>query len=123
MTNITRDELKRRLDRGEKIHLVDVLPRGQYEEGHLPGAISIPAREIPGKAPLLLRDKEAPIVTYCSGAQCSASEEAAEDLRSLGYNNVFEYKAGKEDWEKAGLPMQSAASKSDEGINVNQNSG
>jgi rhodanese-related sulfurtransferase len=44
---------------------VDVLPREQYEELHLAGAINIPLRELGARAPNEL-DSAKPVITYCN---------------------------------------------------------
>jgi rhodanese-related sulfurtransferase len=44
--------------------LVEVLPRGEYDEEHLPGAISIPLREL-NRATTSQLDKIRPVITYC----------------------------------------------------------
>ena len=41
-TNITREELKAKMDRGEKFVLVDALSAKHYDSSHLPGAINLP---------------------------------------------------------------------------------
>ncbi len=59
---IDRDEVRRLVDLGAQ--LVEVLPRNEYEEDHLPGAISMPLRELEKEARSTLgRDK--PVVVYC----------------------------------------------------------
>jgi rhodanese-related sulfurtransferase len=50
------------LDRGAQ--LVEVLPRDEFEEDHLPGAISLPLREVDADAVHRL-DRTRPIVVYC----------------------------------------------------------
>ena len=59
---IGRREVQRLLDEGA--HLVEVLPREEFDEEHLPGAISIPLRRIDEEAPKLLDPTGATIV-YC----------------------------------------------------------
>ncbi len=44
--------------------LVEVLPREEYEEAHLPGAINIPLKELDGEATARLR-RDAPVIVYC----------------------------------------------------------
>jgi rhodanese-related sulfurtransferase len=44
--------------------LVEVLPRREYEEEHLPGAISLPLREL-DRATSSQLDKSRPVITYC----------------------------------------------------------
>jgi rhodanese-related sulfurtransferase len=48
---ISVDELKARLDRGEKADVIDVRPWSQYAERHIKGARSMPLRSGPERAP------------------------------------------------------------------------
>ena len=63
---ITRDELKSKLDRGDKFHLVETLPAEAYHHAHLPGAINLPPDRLRELAPAMLPDKSAEIVVYCA---------------------------------------------------------
>lgn len=45
------------------------------------------------------------LVVYCKGKECTDSHFLAEDLQALGYDNLFVYKDGFDDWFKAGLPV------------------
>jgi rhodanese-related sulfurtransferase len=49
---------------GEGAQLVEVLPRAEYEDEHLPGAISIPLKELDGERVRQL-DRSRPIIAYC----------------------------------------------------------
>ena len=62
---ITREELKQRLDSREEFVLVEALPAERYREGHIPGAINLPPDQVRTLAPKLLPDKDAEIVLYC----------------------------------------------------------
>jgi rhodanese-related sulfurtransferase len=46
------------------VHLVDVLPRPEYDERHIPGAIHLSLREFSDET-LSSLDRSAPIVVYC----------------------------------------------------------
>ncbi|HEV8682105.1 MAG TPA: rhodanese-like domain-containing protein [Actinomycetota bacterium] len=59
---IGRREVQRLLDEGAQ--LVEVLPREEYDEEHLPGAVNIPLRRIDDDAPRLL-DSSRPVIVYC----------------------------------------------------------
>jgi rhodanese-related sulfurtransferase len=55
-------ELERLLAAGAQ--LAENLPEAEYREGHLPGAISLPLRELtPERAAVL--DRERPVIVYC----------------------------------------------------------
>lgn len=61
--NVTRDRVQRLLTEGAQ--LVEVLPREQYDELHLTGAVNIPLKELGQRAPREL-DRTKPVVTYCN---------------------------------------------------------
>ena len=61
-TEIDRGRVRELLDQGAQ--LVEVLPSAEYEEDHLPGAISIPLRQIDRQADTLL-DRNRPVIVYC----------------------------------------------------------
>ena len=105
---ITRDQLKSAIDAGSVV-VVETLRQEHFEQGHLPGAIHIHYEAVPDKAPELLPDKHAAIVTYCSNPACRNSEIAANQLTAMGYTNVRKYAEGKQDWADAGLPLESSA--------------
>jgi rhodanese-related sulfurtransferase len=62
---ITREELKAKMDLGEKIVLVDALSAEHYESSHLPGAITLPSINLPyefvDEAEEIVSDKNADI--------------------------------------------------------------
>lgn len=63
---ISRDDLKAKIDRGESFALVETLPEATYHHAHLPGAINLPPDMVKELAPLLLPDKSAEVIVYCS---------------------------------------------------------
>ena len=87
---------------------VDARSRAAYDEGHLPGAVSLPweafetafgevaAALIPG----------IPLVTYCEGGDCIISHLLARSLRQGGYDDVRTLAGGFEAWIEAGFPVE-----------------
>jgi hypothetical protein len=63
---VTRTELIGALRAG-RITLVDVLSPESFAATHIPAAINLPVAEIPRRAPELLPDRRARIITYCGG--------------------------------------------------------
>ena len=105
---IDRDELRGRLERGDVV-VVEALGPEYYEDAHLPGALNLPHDRVDELAPRLLPDKSATVVVYCANLACQNSAIAARRLVQLGYADVYEYEAGKQDWVDAGLPVESGA--------------
>ena len=62
-TRIDNDALRSLLDRGD-VQLVEVLPAEEYEEEHLPGAISLPLKQLDASTAAVL-DRARPVVVYC----------------------------------------------------------
>ena len=65
-TAIFRDEVRRLV--GEGAQLVDVLPREEYKDEHLPGAINIPLKELDRETTAKLK-RDAPVIVYCHDYQ------------------------------------------------------
>lgn len=59
---IGREEVRQLLEQGAQ--LVEVLPPSEYDEDHLPGAISLPLRRLEADAVNVL-DRNRPIIVYC----------------------------------------------------------
>jgi rhodanese-related sulfurtransferase len=93
------------LERGAQ--LVEVLPREEYDELHLPGAINLPLKELDAQHAERL-DRERPVVVYCWDALCDMSPRAATRLSQLGFD-VYDYALSKVDWMAHGLPMEGTA--------------
>ena len=68
------------------VTVLDVRPAEEYIAGHIPGAISIPLKELQLRLSDLPRDQE--IVAYCRGPYCVLSIQAVEILRARGFNAV-----------------------------------
>ena len=102
---VSLEELKRRLDAGEKMTLVDVREKDEVRAGYIPGAISIPRGFLEIQAEQKLPDKNARIVAYCAGGTRSAL--AAATLAELGYTNVETANPGFVRWKDLGWPMES----------------
>jgi rhodanese-related sulfurtransferase len=103
---ITRDEIVDLLAAREPIQFVETLRAEHFEQGHLPGAVHIHFEDVEERAPELLTDRDALIVTYCSNTACQNSRIAAEKLAKLGYTDVRRYEEGKQDWTEAGLELE-----------------
>lgn len=95
-TDISVIELKKRLDAGEKINLIDVREQFEYDEFNLGGEL-IPLGTLPGKLEDLetLRDEE--VIVHCrSGAR---SGTAKMFLTQRGFTNVRNLIGGVMDWQ------------------------
>jgi rhodanese-related sulfurtransferase len=105
---LTVDQVKGKLDRGERFHLVDVREESEWNKDHLPKAIHLGKGVIERDAEQQLPDTTAEIVLYCGGGFRSAL--AAESLQKMGYTNVLSMDGGIRDWRGKGYPLTSGHS-------------
>ncbi|MEW6297888.1 MAG: molybdopterin-synthase adenylyltransferase MoeB [Thermodesulfobacteriota bacterium] len=97
---VTVEEVKQRLERGERWALLDVREREEYREGHLEGAISLPRGFLEMRVEETVPDKSTPIIAYCAGGVRSLI--AARTLKDMGYENVVSMAGGYTAWKNAG---------------------
>ena len=102
-------DVKRKLDAGERFHLVDVREESEFGRGHLPGAIHLSKGIIERDIEKAIPDKSAPIVLYCGGGFRSAL--AADNLQKMGYSNVISMDGGWRGWTQAGYPVEDGSRK------------
>jgi len=100
----TADEVKARLDRGDKFVLVDVREDREFDADHIPGSVhlgkGIIERDIEAKYPAL----DTPLVLYCGGGFRSAM--AADNLQKMGYTNVISMDGGIREWREKSYPLE-----------------
>jgi rhodanese-related sulfurtransferase len=97
-------EVKQRLDRGERFHLIDVREESEWAKGHLPGAVHLGRGIIERDVEQQFPDTNAELILYCGGGFRSAL--AADNLQKMGYANVKSMDGGWRGWTEAGLPVE-----------------
>jgi rhodanese-related sulfurtransferase len=100
-TNV--DEIKRRLDHGDKFLLVDVREESEFAKDHLPGAVhmgkGVIERDIEQRVPELNTE----MILYCGGGFRSAL--AADNLQKMGYTNAISMDGGIRGWREKNYPL------------------
>lgn len=102
MEPVDRDVLLKRVRQGA-VTVLDVRPVVEYRSGHIPGAISIPLKELERRLAELPRDQE--IVAYCRGPHCVLAVEAVELLHSKGFQAI-RLEDGVQDWRAHGFRVE-----------------
>jgi rhodanese-related sulfurtransferase len=98
------DEIKARLDRGERFYLIDVREESEWARGHVPGAGWLSRGILETQIERAIPHAESDIVLYCGGGSRSAL--AAESLQRMGYTNVTSMDGGFGGWMRAGYPIE-----------------
>ena len=97
-------EVKKRLDAGEKLILVDTREDNEWTRGHLPGAIHLSKGIIERDIEATVPDKNAEIILYCGGGFRSAL--AADNLQKMGYTKVISMDGGWRVWNESGFRVE-----------------
>jgi rhodanese-related sulfurtransferase len=94
---------KRLLDEGERLLFIDLRPADEFQQGRLPGARSIPLRELRKRYQEIPRTGR--VMLYCA---CPPEEirAAFQFLSDQGYRNVSVVDEGFPGWAKRGYPVE-----------------
>ncbi|HEX9233996.1 MAG TPA: rhodanese-like domain-containing protein [Candidatus Acidoferrum sp.] len=101
-TNV--EDVKRRMDSGEKFLLVDVREDNEWEKGHVPGAVHMGRGVIERDIETQVPETSTKMILYCGGGFRSAL--VADNLQKMGYANVESMDGGWKGWVAAGLPTK-----------------
>ena len=99
----TVDQVKEKIDAGEKFFLVDVREESEFGKDHLPGAVHLGKGVIERDIEARIPDLNAPLILYCGGGFRSAL--AADNLQKMGYTNVLSMDGGIREWREKHYPL------------------
>jgi rhodanese-related sulfurtransferase/polyisoprenoid-binding protein YceI len=107
-TRIDAAELRSRLDKGEPLAVIDVLPEEFFIEQHLPGARRAGVYEVTflDQIKQLGLQADTPVVLYGAGQGSLDSSVAAEKLERAGFTQLFNFEGGREAWLEAGGKLE-----------------
>jgi rhodanese-related sulfurtransferase len=93
-TTTTVEELKARLEAGEKIHLIDVREDEEVAQGMIPGAVHLPLGQVPQRLDDIPKEEE--VIFICRSGY--RSDQACQYLSSLGYKGATNLIGGMLAW-------------------------
>lgn len=107
---ITKEELKKKMDSEDDFVLLDVLGEDSYKNIHLPGSKVVDAHQekedFLNDVEEIVSDKSQEVVVYCASFSCQLSPKAAKMLSESGYENVYDFEGGLKDWAKGGYSFE-----------------
>ena len=99
ITQVTPQEVRDAIARGEDLALVDVREPNEWNLGHLPGAVHIPRGVLESAIETRVpRDRR--VVLYCASGNRSAL--VADTMQQMGYGKVSSLAGGFRAWAEAG---------------------
>jgi len=101
-TNVA--EVKKRMDAGERLTLIDVREDNEWSKGHIAGAVHLGKGIIERDIEAAVPNKDQEIILYCGGGFRSAL--AADALKKMGYTNPVSMDGGWRGWNEQGFPTE-----------------
>lgn len=107
---ITLEEAEDLWRTGAAAAILDARAAKLYRQGHVPGALNVPAAEAGRTLPsdILDHDRDRTVVVYCEGGDCQSSLALAKRLHDQGFRDIRVFGGGWAEWTKAGLPEEKA---------------
>ncbi|MBI2373198.1 MAG: metalloregulator ArsR/SmtB family transcription factor [Deltaproteobacteria bacterium] len=105
----SREELLARMKDGTAM-LIDVRPKEEFEQGHLPGALSVPLAGVDRWARETKVPKNKRVIAYCRGPYCVYAVKAVQKLAKRGID-ASRLEDGVSEWRAAGLRIETARPK------------
>jgi len=96
-------DLKKRVEAGEPVVVVDVRDPDEYRDGHIEDAANISRGFLEFRIGTVASEPSTPIVVYCQTGLRSVL--AGKALKDLGYENVVNLQGGFQKWAQSGLPV------------------
>jgi phage shock protein E len=84
--------------------ILDVRTQGEFDSGHVPGAMNIPHDELSSRLAELDSEKGEPVVVYCRSGKRAGM--ASTVLLGAGYTNVLHLTGDMNAWQANGLPIE-----------------
>ena len=95
---ITVEKVKDYLD---TLFVLDIRPPESFNQGHIPGAVNIPIKQIGGKLDEIPQNKS--VLVICSTGQSAAQTAGILNIAGIQANSLS---GGFKAWEEAGLPVE-----------------
>jgi rhodanese-related sulfurtransferase len=103
ISEVSIDDVKKIIDNKDKIIILDVRDKDEFETGYIPGAINLSRGMLEFKINTVIPDRNARIIVYC-GVDLRGPL-ATKTLNEMGYINAVNISGGLKVWKAAGYPI------------------
>ena len=104
VVTVTVEQVKSLLDRREKLILVDLRAGADFQKARLPGARSVPLKELAKRYTEIPRSGR--VVLYCDCPQNQIIDDAYLLLKDYGYRNAAIMADGFQGWVQRKYPLE-----------------
>jgi hydroxyacylglutathione hydrolase len=101
---ILAEDLARRIEDGDRLHILDVRSGGEFAAGHVPGAVNIPFTAVPFRLASVPGTTSDELILYCGHGP--RAYVAAAALRVGGRSKIVYLRGHWAAWQTAELPVE-----------------
>ena len=89
--------------------IIDSRIRNDRFQGYIESSLSLPDEETDcDSLSVLIPEKNHPTLYYCNGPKCGRSAKAAKIALACGYENIYWFRGGFEEWKNKNYPFLKA---------------
>jgi len=103
---VSAEEMIDLVEQYDELVIIDSRKKSDVAKGFIEGSISLPNTETDiatlGKH---IASKSTPILFYCNGIKCGRSLKSAKIALAAGYDKIYWFRGGMQEWEAKGLPV------------------
>ena len=105
-TKVDAEGLIETLARVPDLVIIDSRIAMDRQQGYIEGSVSLPDTATDcDSLSVLLEGRSAPILFYCNGPKCGRSVKAIHKAQECGYDRIFWFRGGFEEWATKGYPF------------------
>ncbi len=106
VTSVSAEELIQLAETKPDLIIIDARIEKDRVHGYIQGSVSLPNTTTDcNSLGRVLKSKNTPTVYYCNGPKCGRSAKSIYIAKECGYQNIYWYRGGFEDWENKGYPF------------------
>ncbi|HEC30122.1 MAG TPA: rhodanese-like domain-containing protein [Gammaproteobacteria bacterium] len=105
-TRVSAEEVLDLFGKIDDLLIIDARIRMDRKHGYIEGSISLPDVETNcATLKKLIKKKDSPVLFYCNGIKCGRSVKSSRVALKCGYNNIYWFRGGFEEWKSKNLPF------------------
>ena len=104
-TKVIAEDIFTLIEKMPNLIIIDARMRTDRLQGYLQGSISLPDTETDcATLKKVIPAKKSPVLFYCNGVKCGRSVKSSKRALQCGYNNIYWFRGGFEEWKSKNLP-------------------
>lgn len=105
-TKVSAEDIFDLAEKTPDLLIIDARIRADRRQGYLEGSVSLPDVKTDCRSlKKTVQKKTSPVLFYCNGPKCGRSGNSVKKAVKCGYNNIYWFRGGFEEWKAKGFPL------------------